>query len=42
MPIEGREALGQLKTGRIDAMIYVAGYPLGFLKNDVTSRTGWP
>jgi hypothetical protein len=40
VPIEGREALGQLKAGRIDAMIYVAGYPLGFLKNDVTSMDG--
>jgi hypothetical protein len=40
VPIEGREAVGQLKAGRIDAMIYVAGYPLGFLKNDVTFRDG--
>lgn len=38
VPIDGREALGQLKAGRIDAMIYVGGYPLGFLKNDVTSK----
>jgi TRAP transporter TAXI family solute receptor len=40
VPIDGREALGQLKAGRIDAMIYVGGYPLGFLKNDVTPRDG--
>ena len=31
VPIDGREALGQLKAGGIDAMIYVGGYPLGFL-----------
>jgi TRAP transporter TAXI family solute receptor len=40
VPIEGREAFTQLKAGRIDAMFYVAGYPVGLLKNDVTAGDG--
>jgi TRAP transporter TAXI family solute receptor len=40
VPIDAQEALGQLKAGRIDAMIYVAGYPVRLLKNDVTFRDG--
>ena len=32
------EALGQLKAGRIDAMFYVAGYPVRLLKEDVSGK----
>ena len=37
VPIDIREALAQLKAGRIDALVYVAGYPVGLLKDDVTA-----
>ena len=40
MPIDAGEALAQLKAGQIDAMIYVAGYPVRFLKDDVTAADG--
>jgi TRAP transporter TAXI family solute receptor len=35
VPIDTQEALGELKAGRIDAMFYVAGYPVRLLKEDV-------
>jgi TRAP transporter TAXI family solute receptor len=40
VPIDSGEALGQLKAGRIDAMVYVAGYPVRFLKDDVKAADG--
>lgn len=33
--IDTQEALAELKAGRIDAMFYVAGYPVRLLKEDV-------
>ena len=36
VPIDTTEALAELKAGRIDAMFYVAGYPVRLLKEDVT------
>jgi TRAP transporter TAXI family solute receptor len=41
VPIDSGEALGQLKAGRIDAMFYVAGYPVRLLKDDVTAADGF-
>jgi len=35
VPIDTGEALAALKAGRIDAMFYVAGYPVRLLKEDV-------
>ena len=35
IPIDTGEALTALKAGRIDAMFYVAGYPVKLLKEDV-------
>lgn len=35
VPIDTGEALGELKAGRIDAMFYVAGYPVRLLKEDI-------
>ena len=35
VPIDTGEALAALKAGRIDAMFYVAGYPVKLLKEDV-------
>jgi TRAP transporter TAXI family solute receptor len=35
VPIDTTEALTALKAGRIDAMFYVAGYPVKLLKDDV-------
>jgi uncharacterized protein len=40
VPIDGGEALAHLKAGRIDAMIYVAGYPIALLRDDVTAEHG--
>src|SRR5260370_10377285 len=40
VPIDTGEALGELKAGRIDAMFYVAGYPVKLLKEDVTEKDG--
>jgi TRAP transporter TAXI family solute receptor len=40
VPIDTGEALGELKAGRIDAMFYVAGYPVKLLKDDVTEKDG--
>jgi TRAP transporter TAXI family solute receptor len=34
--IDTQEALAELKAGRIDAMFYVAGYPVRLLKEDVS------
>jgi TRAP transporter TAXI family solute receptor len=36
--IDTAEALAELKAGRVDAMFYVAGYPVKLLKEDVTDR----
>lgn len=36
VPIDTQEALAELKAGRIDAMFYVAGYPVKLLKEDIT------
>ncbi len=38
VPIDTTEALAELKAGRIDAMFYVAGYPVKLLKEDVTDK----
>src|SRR5262249_40855001 len=38
--IDTDEALAELKAGRIDAMFYVAGYPVKLLKEDVTESDG--
>jgi uncharacterized protein len=35
VPIDTQEALTELKAGRIDAMFYVAGYPVRLLREDV-------
>lgn len=40
VPIDTGEALAELKAGRIDAMFYVAGYPVKLLKEDVTAQDG--
>jgi TRAP transporter TAXI family solute receptor len=40
VPIDTQEALAELKAGRIDAMFYVAGYPVRLLKDDVTEADG--
>jgi TRAP transporter TAXI family solute receptor len=37
IPIDTGEALSELKAGRVDAMFYVAGYPVKLLKEDVTA-----
>ncbi len=36
VPIDTDEALAELKAGRIDAMFYVAGYPVKLFKEGVT------
>ena len=36
--IDTQEALTELKAGRVDAMFYVAGYPVKLLKEDVTAN----
>jgi TRAP transporter TAXI family solute receptor len=36
VPIDTQEALTELKAGRIDAMFYVAGYPVKLLKEDIS------
>jgi uncharacterized protein len=38
--IDTDEALAELKAGRIDAMFYVAGYPVKLLKEGVTEADG--
>jgi len=38
VPIDTSEALGELKAGRIDAMFYVAGFPVKLLREDVTDK----
>jgi len=38
VPIDTSEALAELKAGRIDAMFYVAGYPVKLLKEDVSDK----
>jgi len=40
VPIDTGEALAELKAGRIDAMFYVAGYPVKLLKDDVAEKDG--
>ncbi len=40
VPIDTSEALAELKAGRIDAMFYVAGYPVKLLKDDVAEKDG--
>jgi uncharacterized protein len=36
--IDTGEALAELKAGRVDAMFYVAGYPVKLFKEDITDR----
>ena len=36
VPIDTTEALAALRAGRVDAMFYVAGYPVKLFKEDVT------
>jgi uncharacterized protein len=36
VPIDTGEALAALRAGRVDAMFYVAGYPVKLFKDDVT------
>ena len=40
VPIDTTEALAALKAGRIDAMFYVAGYPVRLLLDDVGAADG--
>ena len=40
LQLEGGKALAQLKAGRIDAMVYVAGYPVKLFKDQVTAEDG--
>jgi len=40
VPIEGGQALAQLKAGRVDAMVYVAAAPVQLLKNSVRAADG--
>jgi len=40
VPIDTDEALAELKAGRIDAMFYVAGYPVKLLAEQVTDSDG--
>ena len=40
VPIGTEQALAQLKAGKIDAMFYVAGYPVKLFKENVTSQDG--
>ena len=37
VPIDMGEALSALRSGRVDAMFYVAGYPVKLFKDDVTA-----
>jgi uncharacterized protein len=40
VPIDTGEALAELKAGRVDAMFYVAGYPVKLLKDDISESDG--
>jgi hypothetical protein len=40
VPIDTDEALAELKAGRIDAMFFVAGYPVKLLTEKVTAEDG--
>ena len=40
LPVDLGEGLAQLKAGRIDAVVYVAGYPVGVLNDQLTSADG--
>jgi TRAP transporter TAXI family solute receptor len=40
LAIDTAEALAELKAGRIDAMFFVAGYPVKLLKEDVSGKDG--
>jgi TRAP transporter TAXI family solute receptor len=38
VPIDTTEALAELKAGRVDAMFYVAGFPVKLLREDVAEK----
>jgi uncharacterized protein len=40
LPLDAGEALAELKAGRIDALVYVAGYPVRLLQDRVTAGDG--
>jgi len=40
LTIGTEQALAQLKAGKIDAMFYVAGYPVKLFKDNVTAQEG--
>src|SRR5260370_18831484 len=40
VPIDTSEALGELKAGRIHAIVYLAGYPVKPLKEDAALKLG--
>ena len=40
LAIDVPEALAQLKAGRLDALVYVAGYPVAFLQREVKPDDG--
>ena len=40
LPVDLGEGLAQLKAGRIDAVVYVAGYPVRVLNDQLTSADG--
>jgi uncharacterized protein len=40
VPIDAPEALAQLKAGRIDALVYVAGHPVALLQREVKPEDG--
>ena len=40
LPVDLGEGLAQLKAGRIDAVVYVAGYPVRVLSDQLTSADG--
>jgi TRAP transporter TAXI family solute receptor len=40
LPVDLGEGLAQLKAGQIDAVVYVAGYPVRILNNQLTSADG--
>jgi hypothetical protein len=40
VPIDTDQALSELKAGRIDAMFYVAGYPVRLFTGDVSDKDG--
>jgi uncharacterized protein len=40
VPLDAGEALGHLKAGRLDALVYVAGTPVGLLRHQVKAADG--